>query len=259
MSQVKHPYARAIYVGRRTTEANTKTISGINEYFSKINFIAGRNQGVKDLPVKVTYKDGTVTEKVFEIGPTQPATPLAGNEITSDKCTTGNIGARIVNFSPDQDAVAYTLYAYSLDVDPTKEVSSITFGTTDETLLATTSAYIFAVTGVNANGFELSDAVLLTKDYKTVENPVMYAGGNVNIDFRVKSDTARSGKLIVAFYDGKTLVGAEIVDLTVKAGISEVSKEITIPENINSNCDISCMVWEDFEGMKPLFIKNTVE
>lgn len=259
MSQVKHPYARAIYVGKRTTSANTKTISGINEYFSKINFIAGRDEDVKNLPVKVTYKDGTVTEKVFEIGPREPATPLAGNEITSDKCPTGNIGARILNFSPDQDAVAYTLYAYSLDVDPTKEISSITFGTTDETLLATTSAHIFAVTGVNANGFELSDAVLLTKDYKNVENPVMYAGKKVNIDFRVKSDTARSGKLIVAVYDGNTLVGVDSVDLTVTVGISDVSKEITIPENINSNCDISCMVWENVDGMKPLFIKNMVK
>jgi len=257
MSQVKHPYARAIYVGRRT--ANKVTIDGINEYFSKINFIAGRNQNVKSLPVKVTYADGTVTEKVFEIGPRQPATPLAGNEITSDKCTTGNIGARILNFSPDQDATAYTLYAYSLDVESTKEVKSITFGTTDAELLQNTSAYIFAVTGVNVNGFELSEATLLTKDYKNIENPVMYAGEKVNIDFKVKSDAERSGKLIVAVYDGTKLIGVESVDLTVSEGISEMSKEITIPEDINSECEISCMVWDDIDGMKPLFIKNAVK
>lgn len=258
LSQVKHPYARAIYVGRRTNNAYTKTISDINEYYSQINFIAGRNQSVDKLPVKVTYKDGTSTEKTFTLGSAQPASPLVGNEITTDKCTTGNIGARILNFSPDKDATAYTLYTYSMEVDPTKEVKAVTFGTTDEELLQSVSAWIFAVTGINANNFELSEAALLTRDYKSIENPIEYAGEKVYIDFKVKSDVERNGKLMVAVYDGTALVGVESVDLTVEAGISEISKEITIPENINSECEISCMVWDSVNGMKPLFIKNSV-
>ena len=258
LSQVKHPYSRAIYVGRRTNAAYTKTIEDINEYYSKINFIAGRSQGVDQLPVKVTYKDGTSTEKTFTLGAAQPTSPLAGNEITTDKCTTGNIGARILNFSPDKDATAYTLYEYSIDVDPTKEVEAITFGTTDEELIQNVSAWIFAITGIGSNDFELSEAALLTKDYKSVENPIEYAGEKVYIDFKVKSSAGISGKLMVAVYDGNKLVGVESVDLTVNAGITEIAKEITIPENINSECEISCMVWNSVNGMKPLFIKNSV-
>lgn len=259
MSQFKHPCERAIYVGRRTASANTKTIEDINEYFSKINFIAGRSENVSSLPVKVTYSDGTSDEKTFEIGPRSPSSPLAGNELTSSSCTTGNIGARLITFSPDQDAVAYVLYEYSMDVDPTKEVSSITFGTTDEELLQNVSSWVFAITGINTNSFELSEATLMTKDYNNIDNPIEYAGEEVYIDFKVKSDAERSGKLFVAVYDGTKLIGVESVDLSVSAGISDITKVITVPEDINSECDISCMVWDDVNGMKPLFIKNTVK